>query len=279
MTEFGKIPTVDSIVNSHNRINEELKQRDMANSIKIQENLKLIWLKLKGIKEDIESVKMMYRASDIGEHKRIIGEIVKGIDYNVSRGDHYLKELMEDYHLRGKTGVFDLENIKRMIAEQGAVKKESTPQNNLIMNDQVRTNTEEHIQEKKKVTLKLKPIGTPYKEVNREIVLANNKLDDNLYIVDLTNKKVICQPSDIVDLYTDEIGSQKIAMATTKKKETYFIDTFNKKFFSGPFYNIKDVFMTHRYQNMVISQVLNDNGDRYFINILTGKRINPSEFY
>lgn len=279
MAEFGKIPTVDSIVNSHNRVQEELKKRDMANSIKIQENLKLIWLKLKGIKEDIENVKMMYRASDIGEHKRIIGEIVKGIDYNVSRGDHYLRELMEDYHLRGKTGVFDLENIKRMIAEQETVKNENTSKKNLIMNDQIRTNTVESIAEKKKVTLKLKPIGTPFKEENREIVLANNKLDDNLYIVDLTNKKVICQPSDIIDLYTDEIGSQKIAMATTKKRETYFIDTFNKKFFSGPFYKIKDVFMTHRYQDMVISQVLNDDGDRYFINILTGKRINPSEFY
>jgi len=279
MSEFGKIPTVDSIVNSHNRMQEELKQRDIVSSIKIQENLKLIWLKLKGIKEDIESVKMMYRASDIGEHKKIIGEIVKGIDYNVSRGDHYLKELMDDYHLRGKTGVFDLENIKKMIAEQGASKNGDFAKNNLVMNDQFRANNSSQSPEKKKVTLKLKPIGTPYKEVNREIVLANNKMDDNLYIVDLTNKKVICQPRDIIDLYTDEIGSQKIAMATTKKKETYFIDTFNKKIFSGPFYNIKDVFMTHRYQDLVISQVLNDSGDRYFINILNGKKINPSEFY
>jgi hypothetical protein len=282
MSDFGKIPTGDSIMNSHNNMRDEINQREIISSMQIHENLKLIWLKLKGIKEDIENVKMMYRASDIGDHKRFISEIVKGIDYNVSRGDHYLRELMEDYNLRGKTGVFDLENIKRLIANQLPLDGAShgNKVNGLVMNDQVKTNLNSSVVEKKKkVTLKLKPIGKPYKDSDREIVLANNKMDENLYIVDLTSKKVICQPSDIVDLYTDEIGSQKVAVATTKKGESYFIDTFNKKIFSGPFYHIKDVFMTRRYQDMVISQVLNDDGSRYFINILNGKKINPNEFY
>jgi len=254
--------------------------------MQVQENLKLIWLKLKGIKEDIENVKTIYRASDIGDHKRVINEIIKGIDFNVSRGDHYLRELMDDFQLRGKTGVFDLENIKRLISKREAEDSKSNQnqgqnQNDsgIVMNDHIKSNLDGSIAQKQKNTLKLKPIGEPYKEVNREIVLANNKMDDNLYIVDLTSKKVICQTNDIVDLYTDEIGSQKIAIATTKKNETYFIDTFNKKFFSGPFYDIKDVFMTHRYQDMIISQILSEDGERYFINILNGKKINPSEFY
>lgn len=283
MNDFGKIPTMDSVTSSHNQMKNEMSNKKIISSIQIHENLKLIWLKLKGIKEDIENVKMLYRANDIGDHKRFISEIVKGIDYNASRGDHYLRELLDDFQLRGKTGVFDLESIKKMISERDAkeraISEQNGNKNGIIMNDQFKPNINGSIQEKKKVTLKLKPIGKPFKEVNREIVLANNKMDDNLYIVDLTNKKVICQPSDIADLYTDEIGSQKVAKATTKKNETYFIDTFNKKFFSGPFYDIKDVFMTHRYQNMIISQILSDAGERYFINILDGKKINPSEFY
>ena len=280
MDDFGKTPTVDSVTNSHEagKVNDE----ELISSIQVQENLKLIWLKLKGIKEDIENVKTIYRASDIGDHKRVINEIIKGIDFNVSRGDHYLRELMDDFQLRGKTGVFDLENIKKLISKREAEEKKEPQQENkngIIMNDHIKSNFDGSIARKQKNTLKLKPIGEPYKEVNREIVLANNKMDDNLYIVDLTSKKVICQTSDIVDLYTDEIGSQKIAIATTKKNETYFIDTFNKKFFSGPFYDIKDVFMTHRYQDMIISQILSEDGERYFINIVNGKKINPSEFY
>ncbi len=274
MSGLGDIPTFESIMAKHNQLSNKPSDQDSPVQ-QVQKNrqaLNIIWMRYRNISKEIESLKYHLEGLDQSAHKKQLSHLTRTIEDTVNSCNIYIKKIMDEMQMRGKTGVFDLAQVSKSIYEmrQKELQKQPDPS--------VQAPPQQHGQQKSN-KISLKPVGQKYGKTNKEIIMANNKLDDSLYVVDLTTKKVIARPEDISEIFNDTHLNRIIALIKATSGELYFADIVNKKFLSGPFTNIKDVIFTHRYKNILLTQIYTAEGVRNFINIDTGEQITERDLY
>lgn len=280
MSGIGDIPTFESIMAKHNKLSGEQEAPDQQNSPvqQVQKNrqaLNIIWMRYRNINKEIESLK--YHLEGLGQsaHKKQLSHLTRTLEDTVNSCNVYIKKIMDEMQMRGKTGVFDLAQVSKSIYEMRQKELDPKPSHSIPPQQQQPSGGPQ-----KSNKISLKPVGQKYGKPGQEIILANNKLDDSLYVVDLSTRKVVARPEDITELFNDTQLNRIIALIkTTTGNGLYFADIVNNKFLSGPFTHIKDVVFTHRYKNILLSQIFNTEGVRSFINVDTGEQIKERDLY
>ena len=259
-----------------------------------KERFNIIWMRVKKMRAEMENIKTLVRTLPVAPHTIQLGQFIAAMDDSTQKAHNFLRDLMEDYQMRGKTGEFDLQSVQAAIAQRrqqmgsspdGSPSTPVPPATATVTSPTPTAPTQQpspttptpHPLTRERV--QLKPIGQTYRTGSRELVLATNKIDDRLYLVDLTNKKVVAQPHQIQEVHTDEARHRIIALATTADGARFFIDTLNKSIVSGPLSGFTDILMIHRHQNVLFTQVVNEKGARFYLNVDTGAILSDRDLY
>jgi hypothetical protein len=275
MDERYRLLSVDEITSEHKKLARDAADQNRAiekpESDEASPNLKRlnwIWLKLKKIRQATEDIGEVIKQCDTGGTRDFLEEKTQAIRASAQEVDTYMQAYNAGRQTGGKTGVYSLAQIRESL-KKGAPQPSPKP-------EPIESKPGEAPQPGRAPgpsdKIRLKPIGDVYNEGERRIVLTYDKSTRELYIVNVTARKIIAHPRGIKELFTDEIGNRVIALVRCINQECYFVDTFNKNIISGPYDNVKEVSMVHQYKNSLLAQIWGLDGEEYFIDIYAGER-------